>query len=92
MSYLGWRWTEYITAIMAFFFGAVGFLIIPETFGPLLLQQRAKKIRHKTKNWAIHAKLDESEVNLKELLEKYLLRPFTMLALEPILLLITLYM
>ena len=92
MSYLGWRWTAWITAIMAFSFGIIGFIVVPETFGPLLLQQRAKKIRHQTKNWAIHSKMDESEVDLKEITEKYLLRPFTMLALEPILLLITLYM
>ncbi|KAJ5283453.1 hypothetical protein N7505_001433 [Penicillium chrysogenum] len=92
MSYLGWRWTEYLTAIMAFFFGTVGLLVVPETFAPTLLQQRARKIRFRTKNWAIHAKADDHEVDLKHICYAYLLRPFMMLALEPILILITLYM
>lgn len=92
MSYLGWRWTSYITAIMAFPIGLVGFMIIPETFSAVILSRRAKKIRFQTKNWAVHAKMDEQQVNLKDIAQKYLLRPFTMLAMEPILLLVTLYM
>lgn len=92
MSYLGWRWTEYITAIMAFFFSTLGFLIIPETFEPVLLERRAKKLRRKTKIWGIHAKIEENPASLKSIAEKYLVRPFLMLFLEPILLLITLYM
>lgn len=92
MSYLGWRWTAWLTLIMAGSFGLIGLFIVPETFAPILLQKRAKKIRYETKNWAIHSELDEKEVDFKEIAEKYLLRPFTMLALEPILLLITLYM
>lgn len=71
MSYLGWRWTAYLTAIMAFAFGLLGFLIIPETFAPTLLQARAKNIRQKTKNWAVHSKLDEHEVDLKEIANTY---------------------
>ncbi|OCK82986.1 MFS general substrate transporter [Lepidopterella palustris CBS 459.81] len=90
-SYLGWRWTEYLTAIMAFSFGLLGFLVVPESYHPTLLQRRAKKLRHATRNWAIHAKADETQVDLKSIANKYLVRPFIMLALEPILLLVTLY-
>ncbi|KAL1639730.1 hypothetical protein SLS58_007628 [Diplodia intermedia] len=92
MSHLGWRWTEYITAIMGFFFGAIGFVVVPETYAPVLLQRRAKKLRHETKNWAIHARHDEVRVDLKSIARKYILRPFAMLVLEPILILVTLYM
>ncbi|KAF2686298.1 MFS multidrug transporter [Lentithecium fluviatile CBS 122367] len=91
-SHLGWRWTEYITAIMAFFFGTLGFLFIPETYPAVLLSRRAARIRFQTRNWAIHAKIDEQQVDLKNIAEKYLLRPFAMLVKEPILILITLYM
>lgn len=92
MSYLGWRWTEYITAIMAFFLGTLGFLIVPETFEPVLLKRRAQRLRHETRNWALHAKSEENPVDLKLIAHKYILRPFIMLTLEPILVLITLYM
>ncbi|KAL1635103.1 hypothetical protein SLS56_001855 [Neofusicoccum ribis] len=91
MSHLGWRWTEYITAIMGFFFGTIGFLVVPETFAPVLLQRRAKKIRYETRNWAIHSKHDENQVDMRYIVRKYILRPFAMIVLEPILLLVTLY-
>lgn len=92
MSHLGWRWTQWITLIMAALFGTIGFIIIPETYAPVLLQRKAKALRYETKNWAIHAKADEKKVDLKEIADHYLLRPFKMLALEPILVLVTLYM
>jgi DHA1 family multidrug resistance protein-like MFS transporter len=91
-SYLGWRWTAYITLIMAAFFGTIGFLIVPETSHSKILQSRAKKIRFETKNWAIHSQRDTINVDLKSLVNTYLLRPFIMLSREPILLLITIYM
>ena len=88
----GWRWTEYITAIMAFISMALGWFLIPESYAPLLLSSRAKKIRFETKNWAIRAKFDESQVDMAVIVQKYLLRPFKMLILEPILLLVTIYL
>jgi DHA1 family multidrug resistance protein-like MFS transporter len=91
-SYLGWRWTAWITLIMATFFGLIGLYIIPETSHPKILQQRAKRIRYDTKNWAIHSELDTREINFKNTLNVYLLRPFHMLLLEPILFLVTIYM
>ncbi|KAJ6014361.1 hypothetical protein N7540_008952 [Penicillium herquei] len=92
MSHLGWRWTEYITAIMAFFFSAIGYIIIPETFEATLLTRCAQRQRAKTRNWSLHAKAEEKVVNSKDIATRYLLRPFLMLAQEPILILITLYM
>jgi hypothetical protein len=77
---------------MASFFGTIGFLIVPETSHSKILQSRAKKIRFETKNWAIHSQRDTINVNLKSLVNTYLLRPFEMLFREPILLLITVYM
>lgn len=92
MSYSGWRWTAWITMIMAGPVGILCLVIVPETSTPVLLQKRAKRICHETRNWAMHAKADEKEVNFKELRNTYLLRPLQMLALEPILLLITTYL
>lgn len=92
MSYLGWRWTQWITLIMSLFFATIAFFLVPETYAPVLLQQRAKKRRCETKNWALHAKSEEQMVSPKDIVERYLLRPFKMLALEPILVLMTLYM
>ena len=92
MSYLGWRWTAWITLIMAAFFETLAFFICDESYTPVLLSRKASKIRFETKNWALHAPHDERQVDVHEILNKYLYRPFLMLALEPILTLITIYM
>ncbi|CAG8163864.1 unnamed protein product [Penicillium salamii] len=91
ISFLGWRWTEYITAIWAFAFSAIGLFVIPETFEGTILTQRAKRQRVETGNWALHARAEEKVVSLRDIMTRYILRPFQMLALEPILLLVTLY-
>lgn len=91
-SHLGWRWTAWITMIMAGLFGCIGFLIIPETSGPRILQMKAKRLRYETKNWALHAKADESRVTAQTLVFVYLVRPFVMFIQEPILALMTAYM
>ncbi|CAI7656063.1 unnamed protein product [Penicillium viridicatum] len=67
ISYLGWRWTEYITAIWAFAMTGIGLLVIPETFEGTLLKQRARRLRTKTKNWALHAKIEEKVVSPRDI-------------------------
>ncbi|PSK40319.1 hypothetical protein B9Z65_22 [Elsinoe australis] len=92
MSYLGWRWTEYIVAIMGFFGLFLLFLLMEETYPPIILVNKAAELRRRTKNWGIHAKQEEIEVDLRELLEKNLSRPIRMLFTEPIVLLLSIYM
>lgn len=83
-SYLGWRWTAWVTLIVAAVFGPIAFVCLPETYPPVLLQRRAAKVRHQTKRWAYHSKLDESPITVQILLRKYLSRPIVMLFSEPI--------
>lgn len=45
-----------------------------------------------TRNWGIHAKQEEVEVDLKELAVKNIARPVRILFTEPIVLLVTIYM
>ena len=92
ISYLGWRWTEYISAIMGF--TAFGLLLIffEETYPPIVLVNKASELRRRTKNWGIHAKQEEIEVDFKELLSKNVSRPLRMLFTEPIILVVTIYM
>ena len=91
-SYLGWRWTEYISAIMGFSAFALITLFFPETYPPVILVNKAQEMRRLTKNWGIHAKQEEIEVDFKELITKNVSRPMRILFQEPIVLLITLYM
>ncbi|KAI9371207.1 major facilitator superfamily domain-containing protein [Aspergillus egyptiacus] len=89
-SYLGWRWTQYITGIMMFAFLTLDLLLIDESYPPALLVTKARRLRFETGNWALHARHEEWDVSLKELGNKYLIRPFALLA-TPICFLVALY-
>ncbi|KAL4789765.1 major facilitator superfamily domain-containing protein [Aspergillus venezuelensis] len=91
-SSLGWRWTSWITMIMAATAGLIRLVFLPETYAPLLLQRKAAQLRLETRHWALHAKLDESPITLSSITTRYLSRPLLMLTHEPILQLITAYM
>jgi DHA1 family multidrug resistance protein-like MFS transporter len=111
MSYLGWRWTEYITTIMGFLGVrrpsthnptsnkltsepqlALEIFLLEETYPPVILVNKATELRRRTRNWGIHAKQEEIEVDLRELLEKNLSRPLRLLYTEPIILAVSVYM
>jgi len=70
-EHLGWRWTQWITLILAAFFGTLNFVVVPETYAPVLLARRAKRLRHETGNWALHAKHEERKINVREIGDKY---------------------
>ncbi|KAL4790617.1 major facilitator superfamily domain-containing protein [Aspergillus venezuelensis] len=91
-SYLGWRWTEYLPGIM----GAAAFVLdvffVEETYPPIVLIKKAEELRRRTKNWGIHAKQEEVEIDLAELIGKNFSRPVRILFNEPVLLLLSIYM
>lgn len=89
---IGWRWTAYIPALMGFVSCILVTLFQHESYGPVILVSKASELRRKTLNWGIHAKQEEVEVDLKELLVKNVSRPLRILFTEPIVLLVTLYM
>ncbi|GAB1218229.1 hypothetical protein ATERTT37_007482 [Aspergillus terreus] len=90
-SYLHWRWTMYISAIMGFLGLVLLLLFYKETYPPVLLIEKAATLRRQTRNWGIHAKQDEVELDLRELINVNFSRPFRMLFTEPIVFLVTLY-
>ncbi|KAF2686452.1 major facilitator superfamily [Lentithecium fluviatile CBS 122367] len=92
MSDLGWRWTEYIVAIMGFVAFTLNFLFLKESYPPEILVAKAAELRRRTKNWGIHAKQEEIEIDFRELMEKNFSRPIRMLINEPIVLLLSIYM
>ncbi|KAL3437797.1 major facilitator superfamily domain-containing protein [Aspergillus tetrazonus] len=91
-SYLGWRWTEYLAGIL----GATAFVLdlffVHETYPPIVLIRKAEELRRRTKNWGIHAKQEEVEIDLGELIAKNFSRPVRILFSEPVLLLLSIYM
>ncbi|KAI6805296.1 MFS general substrate transporter [Hortaea werneckii] len=90
MSYLRWRWTQYITGIFQMFILVLDIIVLDESYPAALLVSKAQRLRHQTGNWALHAKHEEWDVSLNELANKYLVRPFQLL-MTPICFLVALY-
>jgi len=90
-SYLGWRWTQWITLIWAAAMLIIIAFTLKESYVPLLLSQKAKKMKYETKNWAIHSKMDEQQFSISNILTVYAIRPLKMLVSEVMLLLLTIY-
>ncbi|KAK4101040.1 MFS general substrate transporter [Parathielavia hyrcaniae] len=91
-SYLGWRWTSYIVSFMGFFAFVLNLFLLEETYPPSILVGKASELRRRTLNWGIHAKQEEIEVDVRELITKNFSRPMRLLFTEPIVLLLSIYM
>ncbi len=61
---MGWRWTEYLVAIMGFVAFGLDLIFLEETYPPVVLVEKAAELRRRTKNWGIHAKQEEIEVDV----------------------------
>jgi len=90
-KHLGWHWTAWFTMIMEAFFFTIALFTIKETFPAVILKQKAARLRQETRNWALHTKLDEDPVQMGYLFRKYGLKPVLMMAQEPILIVMTIY-
>ncbi|KGO77032.1 Major facilitator superfamily domain, general substrate transporter [Penicillium italicum] len=81
---MGWRWTAYMEAIIVFSLTLLSFFCLPETFAPVLLKQKAQKLRKTTgdqRYWHPHEK---EEINASNVMTKYFGRPLRMLVTEPL--------
>lgn len=91
-SYLGWRWNLYIPGLMGALSLTLNVFFLKESYAPVILVDKAAELRRITKNWGIHAKQEEIEVDLRELMTKNFTRPIRLLFTEPIILAVTCYM
>ncbi|KAM0415974.1 hypothetical protein ACHAPT_013073 [Fusarium lateritium] len=90
---IGWRWLE---GIMAIFTGVVwiaGMVLLPETYGPVLLRTRVKKLSEKTGRVYI-SRLDAEQgpKTFSQVFKTSLSRPWLLLFQEPIVFLLSIYM
>ncbi|KAF3769436.1 putative MFS transporter [Cryphonectria parasitica EP155] len=86
MSHLGWRWTQWITLIVGLSLLLVYFVMVPETYSPVLLSRRAKERKQ------VASAPTTALVKVRELARLYVFKPWMMVAQEPILALVTLHM
>ncbi|PRP78004.1 polyamine transporter 3, partial [Planoprotostelium fungivorum] len=89
---IGWRWIEGVMAIFTGFILILGYLVLPETYAPVLLRQRAKLLS-KTERAEYVSKFEaQKRLNYVDLFKTSLGRPWVLLFLEPIVLLLSIYM
>lgn len=89
----GWRW---VMGLLAAFSGTVlilGTLLVPETYSPVLLRQRAVKLSKMTgKHYVSKIDHDRGRVTLAESFKTALSRPWVLLFKEPIVFLLSVYL
>lgn len=90
---VGWRWNQGVMAIFTGTFLVLGFLLVPETYAPVILGRRAAALTKETgmKYVSVFEK-KQGRVTPKRAFKTALSRPWALLLLEPIVLLITVYM
>ncbi|KAJ5625122.1 hypothetical protein N7510_001431 [Penicillium lagena] len=91
VAVVSWRWCFWIGLICA---GTTLPLVIfmPETYAPVILKRRAKKLRKETGNSNLWSPLDMDSRNLKQMFLITISRPFRMLIHESIVSLTSLYL
>lgn len=89
-AYLGWRWNFWILAIIAGVICVFSVAMMKETFGPVLLARRVKKLRKETGNLKLRSSLEKAE-STTNLLRLSMVRPMKMLFKSVILFLLCIY-
>ncbi|KIM75357.1 hypothetical protein PILCRDRAFT_827257 [Piloderma croceum F 1598] len=90
---LSWRWVFWVMTIFA---GVclVGIVFtLPETYAPIILLEKAKRLRKETGNENYYAPIEKIEaISVAKRVNNVLAKPFVILIREPMLIAITIYM
>lgn len=87
-----WRWVFYSTSIADAVIQVAGLFMLRETYAPKLLQIRAKKLRKETGDDSFQTEVERLNRDIFALLRSSLIRPFRLLATQPIVQALALYM
>lgn len=90
---VGWRWVQGVCCIFLGVVWIVGSVVLPETYGPVLLQNIAKDLSQKSgKVYVSVLDSKSSGVRLSAVFSKALKRPWVLLFREPIVFIASTYM
>jgi len=88
----GWRWLFWFLTM----FGGIStiglFLIVPETYAPIILRRKARKVREETEDQYVYAAIEREDGRILKLLKITLSRPFELLFGDIIIFLVCLYL
>ncbi|BCS17756.1 MFS transporter [Aspergillus puulaauensis] len=83
-EYTTWRWVFYATSITDGVIQIAGLFFLKETYAPVLLGRRAKKIRAETGDSSYQTEVERQNKTLSQTLSSALVRPFRLLTTQPI--------
>lgn len=87
-----WRWVFHATSITTGVVQTAGVLLLSESYGPRILQARAKKLRKETGDTSFETEEERQNKTLSQALRTSLVRPFRLLGTQPIIQVLALYM
>ncbi|KAI1428223.1 major facilitator superfamily domain-containing protein [Xylaria sp. FL1777] len=87
-----WRWSFYATTIADGVIQAAGLFFLKETYVPILLQWKKRRLIKETGNTALHTPFDHPDRTIGKTLRIALVRPFRMITTQVIVQAIALYM
>ncbi|KAH6607853.1 mfs multidrug transporter [Trichoderma cornu-damae] len=87
-----WRWVFYSTTIACGAIQVAGLFFLQETYAPLLLQRKKAALIKETGNANLVTEYDDPDRTLGQTLTVALTRPFRLLATQPIVQVLSLYM
>ncbi|KAG9233193.1 major facilitator superfamily domain-containing protein [Amylocarpus encephaloides] len=82
-QYTNWRWTYYVLLIWSGANLAMITFLVPETYHPVLLRTKARRIRKETGDERWKAPLEKTDKSIRKTIGLSLLRPFQLLIFEP---------
>ncbi|KAL2354908.1 synaptic vesicle transporter [Cryomyces antarcticus] len=82
-QYTNWRWSFYVLLIWSAVQLTLIFLVVEETYHPVLLRQKAIKLRKETGNEAWKAPIEKMTRSIPRTVLWSCIRPFQLLFLEP---------
>ncbi|OCL03378.1 MFS general substrate transporter [Glonium stellatum] len=86
----GWRWVFWVISILSGIIAIIAALFLRETYAPVLLERKAKKLRKETGNPDLQSNLT-SELTGKQLFAHSIIRPTKMVVRSPIISLMCVY-
>ncbi|KAI0030849.1 major facilitator superfamily domain-containing protein [Vararia minispora EC-137] len=87
-----WRWLFWVLTMFAGVCLVLTFFTIKETYSPVLLVQKARRVRKETGDSRYYAPLEDDKLSISDRLNKILATPFKILFQEPVLIALTVYM
>lgn len=93
-SQVSWRWIFWVMMIFAGVCTAIMIILLPETYAPVILLKKTKNLRKEDPvgSKGLYAEHEKQDWSTMGVIRRTLFRPFHMLALEPILVLVTIYL